>query len=113
MPLIVNNVLSIAQHQNELSWQAFRPGIEVYPILGEPGTAAACALLRYHAGAILPEHSHSGCEYILVLEGSQQDEHGSYPSGTLTINTPDSTHNVRSPEGCIVLAIWQDDIEMK
>lgn len=113
MPLIVNNIINIAAYQTEIAWQAFRPGIDAFPIQGEPGTAAACALLRYHAGAILPEHRHNGCEYILVLDGSQQDEHGRYDVGTLAINTPDSSHNVCSPEGCIVLAIWQDNIEIK
>ncbi|HET8707210.1 MAG TPA: cupin domain-containing protein [Pseudomonadales bacterium] len=112
MPLIVNNVINVAKYQNELAWQSFRPGIDVFPIQGEPGQASACALLRYHAGAILPEHTHKGCEYILVLSGSQQDEHGQHIQGTLTINTPDSKHNVSSPEGCIVLAIWQDDIQL-
>ena len=113
MPIIAKNLIKIAEYQNELNWQTFRPGIDVFPILGEPGTAAACALLRYHAGAILPEHGHTGFEYILVLEGSQQDEYGNYEVGTLTINTPESSHNVSSPQGCIVLGIWQDNIEVK
>jgi anti-sigma factor ChrR (cupin superfamily) len=49
---------------------------------------------------------HEGCEYILVLEGAQEDERGVYPAGTFLVNEPGSRHSVKSPEGCTVLAIW-------
>jgi len=46
-------------------------------------------------------------EYIHVLSGSQQDEKGIYPAGTVVINRTGSKHSVASPEGCVVLAIWE------
>jgi anti-sigma factor ChrR (cupin superfamily) len=42
-----------------------------------------------------------------VLEGAQEDERGRYRAGTMVINPPGSRHRVASPEGCLVLVIWE------
>jgi len=51
-----------------------------------------------------------GYEHILILEGEQQDEHYIYPQGTLVISPPGTSHSVQSPQGCIVLAIWEKPV---
>jgi anti-sigma factor ChrR (cupin superfamily) len=51
-----------------------------------------------------------GYEHILMLAGSQEDENGIYNSGTLMINPPGTKHTVRSPAGCIVLAIYEKPV---
>ena len=58
-------------------------------------------------GTSIPPHEHVGYEHILVLSGTQEDDRGRYPAGTMVINPPETSHHVRSPEGCVVLAIWQ------
>ncbi len=88
-------------------FQPFRPGVELKPIYGTPGAAAAAAVLRYAPGASLPRHEHTGYEHIFVLEGEQRDERGTYGPGTLIINAPGSHHDVTSPSGCVVLVIWE------
>lgn len=103
-------LLQRAAAPDRLDWQPLRPGVEFHALYGRPGQGPAAALLRYAPGAEVPVHEHSGYEYILVLEGVQEDVRGRYPPGTLVVNPPGSRHAVRSVEGCIVLAIWERPI---
>ena len=94
----------------EKDWQAFRPGVSLYPLHGQPPGAQSSALLRYQPGARVPSHTHLGVEHIFVVQGSQEDESGHYPAGTLLISPTGSSHQVASAEGCIVLAVWSEGI---
>ena len=57
-------------------------------------------------------HSHSGNEYILVLDGSFHDEYGTYNKGDLQINDSKIRHTpVGSNNGfCICMSIVEDDL---
>lgn len=86
-----------------LPFAPFRAGIEIAWLRhGAPGIA----VLRYAPGATVPLHTHPDVEMILVLEGAQSDEAGTYGPGDLVINPPDSRHSVISHEGCVVLLMW-------
>ncbi|MDB6060680.1 MAG: hypothetical protein JWM78_783 [Verrucomicrobiaceae bacterium] len=99
--------LTMNPEDPNLLWQAFHEGVDILPLNGTP-EGCFCALLRYQAGAVIPQHAHSGCEHILILRGAQTDERGTYTQGTFLINKPESTHGVvSSAEGCLVLAIWE------
>ncbi len=89
-------------------YQPFRDGVDISPIVtGEP----ALALLRYAPGAGVPRHLHRGLETILVLEGSQSDERGTYGTGALVLNPEGSIHSVWSETGCVVLIQWARAVE--
>ncbi len=103
----------IAQHPEQLFWEPFRPGVDIYRLYGDGQTGPAAALLRYAPGASVPEHEHTGYEHIVVLSGSQQDIHGNHQAGTLVINPPGSSHRVVSDQGCIVLIIWEKPVQMQ
>lgn len=86
-----------------LVFEPFREGITICSLLeGRP----AIAVLRYAPGAKVPLHEHLGTEMILVLDGSQSDEHGTYRRGDMVINPMGSRHSVWSDEGCVVLLNW-------
>ncbi|MEP0392153.1 MAG: cupin domain-containing protein [Erythrobacter sp.] len=74
--------------------------------------ARATSIVRYAKGSAFPEHTHSGGEEFIVLEGVFQDEHGDYPAGTYVRN-PVGTHHVPGSEpGCtIFVKLWQFDPE--
>ena len=104
-PLVMND-LAAAIADPLLQWEPFRELIEIHRLYHIPDGASA-AFLRYAPGALLERHHHLGYEHIYVIQGSQTDDNGHHPAGTLVINPPGSTHRVSSPEGCTVLAIWE------
>jgi anti-sigma factor ChrR (cupin superfamily) len=103
------NLDALAKGDN--GWAPFREGVEIYRLQGTESGGASSALLRYAPGASVPRHEHTGIEHVLVLSGSQRDERGHYPAGTLVINEPGSSHSVNSDEGCVVLVIWQAPVK--
>ena len=110
--MIYKDIFKLGYNYRSLPWESFHPGVEIYRLYnGDSGASAA--LLRYKAGATVPQHSHSGFEHILILEGTQSDESGTYEVGTLVINSPDTKHNVYSQDGCVVLIIWEKPVLME
>jgi len=99
--------LALSGLKDRVEFVPFQPGVESAWIYGRDGSGPAAALLRYAPGASIPGHRHGGYEHILVLDGAQQDERGRYPKGTLIVNEPGTEHHVSSPEGCLVLVIWE------
>jgi anti-sigma factor ChrR (cupin superfamily) len=72
--------------------------------------ARATTIVRYAAGSRFSEHTHTGGEEFIVLEGVFQDEHGDYPAGTYVRNPPTTAHTPRSDAGCtIFVKLWQFD----
>jgi anti-sigma factor ChrR (cupin superfamily) len=67
-------------------WQSFREGVEIKPLVGQPGHGPSVALLRYEPGARVPAHRHRGFELIYVVSGEQSDERGSYSAGSVVSN---------------------------
>ena len=92
-----------------LTFDPFRAGVEICRLVA--GTPEV-ALLRYAPGAAVPRHRHTALEAILVLDGVQTDERGSYGAGTLVLNPPGSEHRVWSDGGCIVLITWAGPVEI-
>jgi anti-sigma factor ChrR (cupin superfamily) len=92
----------------DCTFEPFRDGVEISHL--HRGDASA-ALLRYAPGAGVPSHRHMGLETILVLEGSQSDERGTYDVGTLVFNPAGTVHRVWSDEGCVVLIQWAKPVE--
>ena len=108
--LILNDLLNIVARPDELSWEPFRPGVDIYRFYKDGEQGAMAALLRYEPGASIPMHVHTGFEHIFVLSGSQTDQNGEHQAGTLVINPPNTHHSVSSEVGCIVLAIWEKPV---
>lgn len=110
MPMVWSQLLNINPEDTTLAWQPFREGVDILPLYEGDPTESKCALLRYQPLAAVPTHEHRGVEYLMILQGAQQDENGIYPAGTFIINPPMTRHTVSSVEGCIVLAIWDKPV---
>ena len=54
-----------------------------------------------------PSMSIVGYEQMLVLDGDEYDENGSYPAGSFVINPPGTKHSPGSKGGCIALLIYE------
>jgi anti-sigma factor ChrR (cupin superfamily) len=92
----------------DMPFQPFREGVEVCRLWQGPPEVA---MLRYAPGASVPMHRHLGLETILVLTGSQSDDSGTYPAGSLMFNPAGSSHRVWSDPGCVVLIQWEKPVE--
>jgi anti-sigma factor ChrR (cupin superfamily) len=108
---VLRDLFGPGQDFSGLAWQPFRAGIEIVRLYGDGGSGASAALLRYAPGAQLAAHQHVDYEQIIVLSGSQRDEHGRYPAGTCLIHGPGTGHRVASDEGCVVLAFWNAPVQ--
>ena len=108
----LQNLLSSADPRKKLAWEFFREGVQVSWIYRfEEKSGPSSAFLKYEPGAKVPLHSHTGLEHILMLEGSQTDENGTYHKGDIIINPPGTRHSVYSRDGCVVLAVWHAPVK--
>lgn len=105
-PIVMDGLL---ESWRDLPFVYFRDGVDAYHITtGSP----ALAILRYAPGAAVPLHLHTGLETILVLDGAQSDERGTYGPGTLVVNPEGSSHSVWSEDGCAVLIQWERPVKI-
>lgn len=84
--------------------EPFRPGmvegLSVLPL--HSAKSENVALVRWAPGTKFNPHQHWGGEEIFVLEGTFQDEHGSYPKGSWLRSPHLSQHKPWSDEGCLI-----------
>jgi len=110
--LALRDIFQISNWQHALPWVPFRDGIDIYRLYGDATSGPTAALLRFHPGARVPLHEHTGYEHILVLAGSQVDDNGRADAGALIVNPPRTRHSVLSEAGCIVLAIYEKPVTL-
>lgn len=91
-------------------WEPFRPGVNARWLYGDFHAGPSAVLLRYEPGARVAEHEHVGYEQMLVLDGDQFDEHGTYPAGTFVVNPPGTRHSPGSTGGCVALLIYEKPV---
>ncbi len=104
----------VVVHSEQLDWTVSpMPGVDrrmLDRIGGE--VARATTIVRYAPSSKFSEHTHTGGEEFIVLEGVFQDEHGDYPEGTYVRNPPTTAHTPRSAAGCtIFVKLWQFDTD--
>ncbi len=106
----LKDIFNIIQREDDIPWTFFRAGVDIYRFYGDGVTGPTAALIRFRKEARVPMHLHEGWEHILVLAGSQRDQNGIIPAGTLRIHPPGTYHSVISEAGCIVLAIYEKPV---
>ena len=93
---------------DELPWEETRfPGIATKTLFIDKATGSVTALIRMAAGARLPDHEHPLSEQSFVLEGVLADDDGNCTAGNFVWRPSGSRHQAWSPEGCVVLGIFQ------
>jgi anti-sigma factor ChrR (cupin superfamily) len=97
----------------EMEWQKTRfPGCEVKVLMFDRKTGLMTSLFKFAPGAVLPDHEHVNIEQTFVLEGHLVDKEGPAAGmearkGEFIWREPGSRHSAWSPEGGIMLAIFQ------
>src|SRR5271166_4737088 len=70
-PFELNDVFHFADHQNEIAWEPYKKGVDIFRLYGDGITGPTAALVRYRERGEVPMHEHKGYEHILILAGSQ------------------------------------------
>ncbi|MEM1235765.1 MAG: cupin domain-containing protein [Pseudomonadota bacterium] len=104
----------VVVHSEDLDWIASpMAGVDrrMLDRIGDE-VARATTIVRYAPGSHFSEHTHTGGEEFIVLDGVFQDEHGDFPVGTYVRNPPTTAHTPGSDDGCtIFVKLWQFDME--
>ena len=82
------------------------PGVDVKVLYRDP-SGTTTSLTRMAPGAVLPAHRHVGLEQSYVLEGTLVDDDGACTAGNYVWRRPGSVHKAWSPDGCLVLGIFE------
>jgi len=82
------------------------PGVEVKTLYRD-ASGRVTSLTRLAPGAVLPRHRHVGLEQSFVLEGTLVDEDGACTAGNFVWRRPGSVHHAWSPDGCVVLGVFE------
>jgi len=101
----------------DISWKSLVPGVAVHDVLGNRRTRDGdrLYLLRAKGGMKMPEHSHVGEEWTLVLSGGYVVDGKCYNRGDLHIEDEHVHHSPLISEGedCICLVMTQGPLKMK
>src|SRR5688572_8410613 len=98
----VDHSLRVVHDTGSMPWQASAaPGVRRKILEGDGGEIVRCtALVRYDPELRLSPRRQDGGEEIFVIDGTLEDEQGSYPAGTYLRNPPDTRHGYFTPTGC-------------
>jgi anti-sigma factor ChrR (cupin superfamily) len=91
---------------SKIAWEPSPyPGVDIKVLYQEP-SGRRTTLTRFAPGTRLPRHRHAGLEQSFVLEGSLVDDDGTCTAGSFVWRRPGSVHEAWSPDGCVVLGIF-------
>ena len=98
---------------DHLAWSGFTKNIREFKVNIDDGEFTT-KLYRIKAGQELPEHTHEGNEYTLVMSGSFSDRTCDYHKGDFILADSSTTHQPRASmeEDCICLAVMDAPLKM-
>jgi len=103
----MNGFTAVDSHSIPWRKSTFAPGVEVKDL----GTAdgQSMQLVRFEPGTSFPLHTHTGPEFIYLLEGEAVQEGQRLLPGwaaTAASGTVDTSYH--SPTGCVFLTVYSD-----
>jgi putative transcriptional regulator len=101
----------------DIKWKSLIPGVSVHDVLGDRHyhNGERLYLLRTKGGMKMPDHSHKGEEWSLLLSGSYTVDDKTYKRGDLHIEDETETHapHIAEGEDCICLVMTEGPLVMK
>jgi len=90
----------------DIPWQKKGGGVSVALVPGI-GDGSHAFMLKVEAGRAVPQHTHTGNEYVMVLQGAFADENGEFARGDVELADGDVDHQpIAAPgEDCVCLAV--------
>jgi ChrR-like protein with cupin domain len=85
-------------------WFDFRPNVQKLILAGDEASEHVAILWYTVTDGMVGLHYHSKTESVYVIDGTQTDAKGVYPSGTVYFNPPGSGHQIMNSSGFFILA---------
>lgn len=85
-------------------WFDFRPNVQKLILAGDEATEHIAILWYTVTDGMVGLHYHSKTESVYVIDGTQTDAKGVYPTGTVYFNPPGSGHQIMNSSGFFILA---------
>jgi len=92
---------------SKIDWEPMKyPGCWTKVLYKDP-SGRMTTLTKMAPGARLPAHRHVGIEQSFILEGTLVDADGACREGHFVWRRAGSVHEAWSPDGCVVLGIFE------
>ena len=109
--LEMHDLFGIADRQDDIPWEVFKDGVEIYRLYGDGARRSDCR------AASLSEGGESAVARARRLRAhhrargnAARSKRAATEAGTLIINPPGTRHSVVGEAGCIVLAIYEKPV---
>jgi quercetin dioxygenase-like cupin family protein len=94
----------VKAHATAYEWFDFRPNVKKLILSGAAETEHVAILWYTVPDGSVGLHYHSKTESVYVIDGTQTDAKGTYPTGTVYFNPPGSGHEIMKSSGFFILA---------
>jgi hypothetical protein len=98
------DLADVAQHPNDYEWFDFKPNVKKLILAGAPETRHIAILWYTVTDGAVGLHYHAKTECVYVIDGTQTDAKGVYPTGTVYYNPPTSGHAISDSSGFFLLS---------
>jgi quercetin dioxygenase-like cupin family protein len=112
-------ILNYIVHSKAIEWKQLKEnGVDTKGIFvkvlryDEQTRRAPTILLKFEAGAKYPYHNHPGGEEIFVMQGSATIEEANLSAGDYLYTPPGFKHSVKTEEGCVLLLMIPEEVEI-
>jgi hypothetical protein len=103
-PTRVLDLNDVKQNPATYQWLDFRPNVQKLILSGAAETEHVALLWYTVPDGSVGLHLHAKTESVYVIEGTQTDAKGVYPTGTVYFNPPGSGHALMNSSGLFILA---------
>jgi hypothetical protein len=100
----VLDLTDLTEDPGAYAWFDFRPDVRKLILSGAAETQHVAILWYTVPDASVGLHFHSKTESVYVIDGTQTDAKGVYPTGTVYFNPPGSGHQIAKSSGFFILA---------
>jgi hypothetical protein len=100
----VLDLVDVKTNPTNFEWFDFRPNVKKLILSGAAETEHVAILWYTVADGSVGLHFHSKTESVYVIDGTQTDAKGVYPTGTVYFNPPGSGHAISDSSGFFILA---------
>jgi hypothetical protein len=100
----VLDLVDVKTNPASYEWFDFRPNVKKLILSGAAETEHVAILWYTVADGSVGLHLHSKTESVYVIDGTQTDAKGIYPTGTVYFNPPGSGHAISDSSGFFILA---------